>query len=150
MKLSLVVLSEGKASGKTIPIPVSPFLVGRGQQCHLRPVSALVTEQHCALVMKDGRAFLRDFGSANGSFVNDRRVTGEYGLRNDDVLTVGPLRFRLVIDRVSEPVQQPREHDRKVASGVACGPGASTRKGPVSSSAAAAAILSQYLRRDRS
>jgi pSer/pThr/pTyr-binding forkhead associated (FHA) protein len=162
MKVSLVVLSEGKASGKTVPIPVSPFLVGRGPQCHLRPASTLVSERHCALVVKDGRAFLRDFGSAGGSFVNDRKVTGEHGLMHDDVLTVGPLRFRLVIDRASEAEERAArflspadDRRREVETGSRVGTPAAApgttggRKRPCTSSAAAAELLSQYLRRDR-
>jgi hypothetical protein len=49
MKLSLVVLTPGKMEGKSIPITLSQFLIGRDPQCHLRPASALVSKRHCAL-----------------------------------------------------------------------------------------------------
>ena len=74
MKLSLVVLSEGKASGQSIPVKLSQFIIGRDPQCHLRPASPVISKRHCALITKDGRVYARDFDSTNGTFVNEVRV----------------------------------------------------------------------------
>ena len=98
MKLSLVVLSEGKASGKSIPVTLSQFLIGRDPQCQLRPASAVISKRHCALLNKGGRFFVRDFDSTNGTFVNDEAVKGERELKNEDTLKVGPLTFRVQIE----------------------------------------------------
>src|SRR5467141_5454859 len=98
MKLSLVVLSEGKASGQSIPITLSQFVIGRDPQCNLRPASAVISKRHCAVLVKAGKVFVRDFDSTNGTFINDRQITGEAALRHDDVLKVGPLEFRVVIE----------------------------------------------------
>src|SRR5206468_555445 len=65
MKLSLVVLSEGKAQGHTIPITLPQFIIGRDPQCQLRPPSPMISKRHCALLIKGGKAFVRDFGSTN-------------------------------------------------------------------------------------
>jgi predicted component of type VI protein secretion system len=98
MKLSLVVLSEGKASGQAIPITLSQFVIGRDPQCQLRPASAVISKRHCALITKGGKCFLRDFDSTNGTFINDEPVKGERELKHDDQLKVGPLTFRVVIE----------------------------------------------------
>lgn len=98
MKLSLVVLSEGKAKGQTIPITLSQFVIGRDPQCNLRPASALISKRHCALLVKNGQVFIRDFESTNGTFVNEDPVKGERGLANGDTLRVGPLTFRVVME----------------------------------------------------
>ncbi len=98
MKLSLVVLSEGKASGQAIPITLPQFVIGRDPQCQLRPASAVISKRHCALLTKGGKFFLRDFDSTNGTFVNDEPVKGERELKHDDQLKVGPLTFRVVIE----------------------------------------------------
>lgn len=93
MKLSLVVLTPGKSQGQAIPISLAQFLIGRDPQCNLRPASALISKRHCALLVKGDKVFLRDFGSTNGTFINENPVKDEVELKNDDVLKVGPLSF---------------------------------------------------------
>src|SRR5437773_4550316 len=97
MKLSLVVLTEGKSEGKVIPITLSQFLIGRDPQCQLRPASALISKRHCAVLVRNGRVYVRDFDSTNGTFVNEKPVKGEAELQDADQLKVGPLDFRVKI-----------------------------------------------------
>jgi predicted component of type VI protein secretion system len=106
MKLCLVVLTAGKTTGQAIPIKLSQFLIGRDPQCHLRPASAVISKRHCAVLVKDGKAFVRDFGSTNGTFVNDTQVEGELELHHDDTLKVGPLTFRVVLE-ATPPINKP-------------------------------------------
>lgn len=103
MKISLVVLSAGSAAGKALPINVAQFVIGRDPDCNLRPASAMISKRHCAVIVKDGRAYLRDFGSTNGTFVNDTPVKGEIALKNGDSLKVGPLSFKVVIEGMPAP-----------------------------------------------
>src|ERR671934_1307214 len=98
MKLNLVVLTAGKSEGKVIPIPVPEFVIGRDANCHLRPASPLVSKRHCAVLIRGGKAFVRDFNSTNGTFVNDEQVKGERELLNGDRLTVGPLYFAVRLE----------------------------------------------------
>lgn len=110
MKLSLVVLSEGKAKGQTVPITLSQFLIGRDPQCQLRPASAAISKRHCAVLIKGGKVFVRDFDSTNGTLINDERVKGERQLQHDDTLKIGPLAFRVVIETstaVTKPTPPP-------------------------------------------
>src|SRR5262245_61033598 len=106
MKLSLVVLSTGKAEGKVIPITLSQFVIGRDPQCHLRPASPVISKRHCAILVRGGKAFVRDFDSTNGTFVNDEPVKGERELANEDNLKVGPILFRVSLE-TSVPVNKP-------------------------------------------
>ncbi|MFO0964302.1 MAG: FHA domain-containing protein [Gemmataceae bacterium] len=98
MKLSLVVMNAGKASGQVIPINLAQFTIGRDPQCNLRPASALISKRHCALLVRDGEVFLRDFDSTNGSSVNEEPVKGEVAVKNGDVLKIGPLQFKVAIE----------------------------------------------------
>jgi predicted component of type VI protein secretion system len=106
MKLSLVVLTEGKQQGKVLNIPLAQFLIGRDPQCHLRPASALISKRHCALIQRDGKAYIRDFDSTNGTLLNDQPVKGEVELHHDDQLKVGPLLFAVRLE-ASPPVNRP-------------------------------------------
>jgi pSer/pThr/pTyr-binding forkhead associated (FHA) protein len=97
MKVSLVVLSTGKAAGQAIPIPTAQFIIGRDPQCNLRPGSAMISKRHCAILVKNEQVFLRDFGSTNGTFLNDVQVQGEVPVKDGDVLKAGPLLFKVAI-----------------------------------------------------
>ncbi len=110
MKLSLVVLAAGKQEGKVLEIKVPQFLVGRDPQCHLRPNSPMISKRHCALIVKDGKVYLKDFGSTNGSFVNDVQVKNAVQLKNGDKVKVGPLFFEVRLETdaaVSQPATAP-------------------------------------------
>jgi len=114
MKLSLMVLSEGKARGQSIPITLPQFLIGRDKECQLRPASPMISKRHCAVLIKGGKAFVRDFGSTNGTFVNEEQVKGERQLKNEDILKVGPLQFRVALE-VTTPVNKPTPPPPKAA-----------------------------------
>jgi predicted component of type VI protein secretion system len=111
MKLSLVVATAGKALGQVIPISLAQFVIGRDPQCNLRPASALISKRHCAILIRDGQVFVRDFDSTNGTFVNDKPLKGELPLHHDDVLKVGPLSFKVQIEdpaSISKPTPPPK------------------------------------------
>jgi serine/threonine-protein kinase len=60
------------------------FLIGRSDQAHLYlPNDRFFSRNHCLLEIAPPRCFLRDLGSANGTFVNNRRVQ-EAHLKNGD------------------------------------------------------------------
>jgi len=103
MKLSLMVVNAGKASGQAIPIKVNQFTIGRDPQCNLRPASAMISKKHCALIVRNGEVFLRDFESTNGTFLNDQPVKGEVAIKNDDMLKVGPLSFKVLLETTVAP-----------------------------------------------
>jgi pSer/pThr/pTyr-binding forkhead associated (FHA) protein len=96
MKVSLVVM-DGAHKGKEIPIKSPQFIIGRDPQCQLRPASPMISRKHCALVAREGKIFLHDFGSTNGTQVNDQRVNGEVELHNEDRIKVDPLVFQIRI-----------------------------------------------------
>ncbi|HEY7326983.1 MAG TPA: FHA domain-containing protein [Gemmataceae bacterium] len=107
MKLSLVVLTPGPAQGKVLSINEMPFFIGRDGGCHLRPTSIHISKRHCALVRREDKAFVLDFDSINGTFVNDRQVKGGMELLNGDQLRVGPLVFAVHLETVPVDVPTP-------------------------------------------
>ena len=97
MKISLVV-AQGVHAGKVIPVTSADFVIGRDPQCQLRPASPAVSKQHCAVSARDGKVYLRDCGSTNGTFLNDEQIAGEREVQTGDRLRVGPLEFELRIE----------------------------------------------------
>ena len=47
-------VAKGKSAGKKIPIPIPVFLIGRSDECHLRPKSDAISRRHCELDLIDG------------------------------------------------------------------------------------------------
>jgi len=112
MKLSLVV-SQGVHSGKAIPITGADFVIGRDPQCQLRPASPAISKQHCGIANRDGKVYVRDCGSTNGTFVNDEQVGGEREVKDGDKLRVGPLEFQI---RLEVPAAAPKPAPKKSPS----------------------------------
>jgi len=94
MKISLVVLTAGKMMGKEIPITAAEFRIGKDPSCQLKPASG-VSDKHCAFLVKQGKLFLVDLGSAEGTFVNDNKISAEVELKPKDKVKVGPLLFEV-------------------------------------------------------
>jgi len=111
MKISLMVLSAGKSAGQALPINVAQFIIGRDPECNLRPASAMISKRHCAIIVKNEQASVRDFDSTNGTFVNEQQIKGEVPLKDGDTLKVGPLSFKVVIESkpaISKPTPPPK------------------------------------------
>ncbi len=112
MKLGLKVLSTGSQEGKILPITLTQFLIGRDAQCQLRPASPAISKRHCAVIVREGKVFVRDFDSTNGTFVNDKPLKGETEVKHGDKLKAGPLEFQVLIAKpkqstVSDPTPLP-------------------------------------------
>lgn len=94
----------GKHQGKSIPLSTKKFLVGREQDCHLRPNSDLVSRHHCVFSIDEYAVRLRDLGSTNGTRVNGKPLHGEVMLKSGDQIGIGKLELELVIrQRVAVP-----------------------------------------------
>ncbi len=82
-------------SGPMAGVPVAidgPVLVGRDASAAIRLASAQVSRRHAELWLQDGRLWVRDLNSSNGTFVNEQRIT-EQALAAGDVLRFEALGF---------------------------------------------------------
>src|SRR5262245_20237424 len=77
--------------------PTAPLYVGRALDCAVRTDDAMVSRKHSMIRMENGRFFVEDLGSSNGTHVNDVRVT-KHPLSHNDVVRCGSLWLRYVED----------------------------------------------------
>lgn len=106
MKVQLVVV-QGKPEGKSIPLTIPRFRIGRGETCHLRPSSEMVSREHAEFQLTGDAVTVRDLGSRNGTLVNGKAVTDVYTLKHGDLVEVGPLTFAVQIEGAPAPKPAP-------------------------------------------
>jgi pSer/pThr/pTyr-binding forkhead associated (FHA) protein len=123
------------------------FIIGRDPECHLRPASPLISKKHCAFINLPDKVILKDFGSTNGSFVNEVRVVGEQELKDGDTVKFGPLLFRAKLDLSSvkqKPVPSSSEASTVVEQGKATTSTANAAKKSASAEDDIAAMLFNF------
>ena len=79
------------------PLAEGDNLLGRGEDCLLALPSGKVSRRHARIRVARGEAVLEDLGSKNGSYVDDRRVSGPTPLADGDEIRLGSA---LVVFRV--------------------------------------------------
>jgi pSer/pThr/pTyr-binding forkhead associated (FHA) protein len=84
----------------------SVTVIGRREDCTLRVPSNDVSRTHCQVAMTNGSVQVRDLGSSNGTYVNNKRVL-EAPLKAGDRLRVGPITFTLQIDGKPRSIKPP-------------------------------------------
>ena len=107
MNVQLVV-AAGSRAGQVIPIVGNRFVIGRADDCNLKPRSELISRYHCEIFLEDGEVFVRDMGSKNGVFLNGSQITETYEVKNGDALTIGPLEFFVNIIVEPKPTKMPK------------------------------------------
>jgi pSer/pThr/pTyr-binding forkhead associated (FHA) protein len=116
MKVTLKVL-KGSSAGKEIKVPTPKCIVGRGEDCQLRPKSDAISRQHCVLyVNKSGQLVIRDLKSKNGTFVNGERISEDRVLKLGDKIQFGPLAFEVLIDHTLGGSKKPKVSSIKEAA----------------------------------
>ncbi len=114
MEVKLITIG-GKHPGQTIPVAGPEFLIGRGEDCHLRPQSDRVSRHHCVIRTGEALAAVCDLGSSNGTFLNGQRLTAEHELKPGDRLRIGPLEFEVQVTVSVSGKRKPKVHNVREA-----------------------------------
>jgi predicted component of type VI protein secretion system len=81
------------------------FLIGRAKECSLRAGSEAISRRHCAIIRVKDKWAIRDLGSRNGTYVNDKKIAEPTRIRPGDEVRVGPLRFRVETVAAVKPAE---------------------------------------------
>ena len=95
-----------KPSGDRFEIPLTEqsIVMGRGEDCDVRVPISSISRRHCEFSVESGHVRARDLGSANGTFINNNRVS-EVRLSAGDRVVLGALVMTLQVD--GKPVEEP-------------------------------------------
>lgn len=94
MELKLKILG-GRNAGHEISVPGPTFLIGRADECQLRPKSEYVSRRHASIELDESKALICDLGSRTGTFVNGQLISPKQAveLANGDTVKIGPIEF---------------------------------------------------------
>jgi len=62
-------------------------VIGRGKDCDIFIDDKKISRNHAEINIKNGKLFLKDLGSSNGTFKNGNRVRKELNLSNGDIIS---------------------------------------------------------------
>ena len=105
---TFVRVSEGRASGTEVGIPIGALVIGHGDRTgisfggdpHLSPQYARITRYPTGLLL------VEDLGSAGGTLLNGERILGPRQLNHGDVIVVGST--TLIVGSASSEEPSPK------------------------------------------
>lgn len=92
----LVVGGDAKTAEVKLRLPT---VIGRGKEgVTLTLPHQLVSRKHTEIYEQDNYLFVRDLGSLNGTYVNNKRISEPQILKPNELLTLGNVTFRAIYD----------------------------------------------------
>ncbi|MFQ5398556.1 MAG: FHA domain-containing protein [Anaerolineae bacterium] len=84
----VLITREGQLAGQRWTIDVDEFIIGRGSDCQIILPERQVSRQHVKILNENGRYFLQDTGSKNGTHLNGAPVKGTVPLHDGDEIQI--------------------------------------------------------------
>ena len=101
--MAKLVVTSGDLDQEEFPMG-SEVLIGRSADCDVRIPTPFVSRQHARITQTDGRYFIQDLETSNGTFVNGREVQ-KAELGDGDRIGVGDCELTFKAEEV--PTQRP-------------------------------------------
>ncbi len=100
-----LIVASGKSAGRSISLKRSKLVIGRAEECDVRPLSEEVSRRHCAVFVGPSDLWVEDLKSRNGTFVNGKRIDAETRIKlaDGDTIRVGSLELRVASQTAAGP-----------------------------------------------
>ena len=96
---TIAIVREDALESVNIPITKENFLIGKSVQMADGIISfnKAISRIHCRIIYIDGRYFIKDEKSVNGTFVNNRRVPvdGQFPIKTGDIIRLANSDFQV-------------------------------------------------------
>ena len=91
LQQAFLIFEKGSLQGKKIPIVKSSTIIGRGGKnanCDIVLPERQVSRRHAEIYVEQGRYYLRDLGSKNGTYVNGQPIEGVVEVSDNDEIQI--------------------------------------------------------------
>ena len=103
MNVELIMFKDN-GERKAFSLDPGQTVIGRGEGCDLRIPLPEISRKHAAVIVSEKAATLRDMSSANGTYVNNRKIS-EQELSAGDHIVIGPVVFTIRIDGMPDEIR---------------------------------------------
>jgi len=93
---SCLVQIHGPNLGKNYVLDAEEFTIGRDVKNNIILDIDNVSRRHAIIRTRQGRSYVQDLGSTNGTYLNDQEVLEEAALRSGDLVKVGGAIFKFL------------------------------------------------------
>src|SRR6516225_5989792 len=95
---------KGPNEGAVIPLEVDRFVLGRNPDCGIVIPVTSVSRKHAQILRVQGKYFIEDKQSRNGTFVNNQAINARTALKNNDRIRICDF-IAAFLDQAPEPVE---------------------------------------------
>src|SRR5438552_18180882 len=88
MPMPSLTFIKGVNQGSTIPLDGEKFVLGRNADCQVVLNVPAVSREHAVIRRIQGKFFIEDLKSRNGTFVNNQEVTARTALKDNDRIKI--------------------------------------------------------------
>ena len=76
----------------------SPILIGRSEEANIRiAYDQYCSRRHAKVYWDNGKCYVQDLESTNGTYVNGAKITGTLELNNNDIISLGDTELLVII-----------------------------------------------------
>src|SRR5262245_50035741 len=79
---------KGASQGKRVPLEKDTTILGRNPECGVVIPVTSVSREHAQILRIQGRYYIEDMQSRNGTFVNNQAISGRTQLQNNDRIRI--------------------------------------------------------------
>jgi serine phosphatase RsbU (regulator of sigma subunit)/pSer/pThr/pTyr-binding forkhead associated (FHA) protein len=108
-------IEKGLNPGQVIPIAQEKTTLGRNPDCHVVIPITSVSREHAHIIRAQGKFFIEDLQSRNGTFVNDKQIAGRTQLRSNDRIRI--CDFQAIFQDPVEGVEAEDDHGDELIEG---------------------------------
>jgi len=101
-----LVVVGGESADRELQLRL-PSVIGRGRDATVTVQHSLVSRLHCEIFEREGRLFVRDLQSLNGTYINNFKINDEEPLMPGQLLTLGNMTFRACYEMPEMNAEEP-------------------------------------------
>ena len=110
----ILIAQSGPLRGQRWNLTDAPLVIGRDTNCDLSVRENTVSRRH-AVIFRDGRNWMLEDSSKNGTYLNEQRVEEPVVLSDGDVISVAAaVQIAFVGSEATVPLDMPLRHNRRM------------------------------------